>query len=96
MNTNSIKTDVQDQMENAAAALRGVMDSSLKQLDARWHDMRKLQKRVKSNPVPFAVAGSGIFLVVAGGIVAAVMESRRRQLPSYRLRKGFQRLMECF
>lgn len=55
----------------------GLRELLTKQIDERWHQVVDLSDKVKDNPVPFILAGTGVILAAAGGITYAVLQSRR-------------------
>ena len=76
--------------------LRDMLSSSLKTIDERWHQVVDLSDKVKDNPVPFILAGSGVILAAAGGITYAVLHSRRQASFPRIMVKGLRALLKKY
>lgn len=80
--------------ETAGSTLRHMLSDSLHKLDDRWNQVVHVGEKVRENPLPFILAGSGILLACAGGITYAVLQHRANQNFTTKLMKGISRLLK--
>lgn len=84
-----------ENLEHRASVMREKLITTLKQLDKRWNSLFDLGNQVRSHPLPFVVAGSGLALALVGGITIVAAENRRRSTFGYKCKRSLHRVLSA-
>jgi len=80
--------------EHSASILRDKIVRTFRQLDQRLDDL-DLRSQLRSHPISFAMASSGLVLALAG-VTIAVLESKRRNRLDYKIKRNIRRALSAF
>ena len=82
--TGAVRTD------DKADVLRDKVADTVQQLSRGWKSLSGLKDQARRHPLATILSSAAVLLAIGGSITVGVLENKRRNTFSYRLRKGMR------